>query len=463
MKRNILILVTLLGIAISGISQEYISRRQALKDIDFFFDQAEQIHPDLYFNISKEEMKNIISKEKESIKDSISIDDFSRKMTVLANLIGDGHTNVYMSDNLWDMYYKEKTQLPFKISIIGDKIFVKDPTTSQLRNRDNILSINNIAVEELLQLKKLVIGDFDSRKTMKLEKYFSYYLFMGYGFTDSISLGINRNGNELTKSIKLSKRKETVNEKKYSFNYISDTIGMLKINSFSGIHKKRYLHFLDSVFADVKIKGVNNLLIDVRNNGGGNSYYGALLLSYINVEKYRFNQKYFIKTSKPEKKYLRKRFIKWYLYPLYPIAYFFKMGRILFFQKNGTITELKLEDEHLQPVENSFSGNVFVLTSANTYSAAADFVVAFRYAERGLIVGEAIGQPFCGFIDKIRVDLPNSKLIGGVSFKKYKYIGANENNCHQGLKPDINIDYEENMEEDKLNEKLAKMILETNH
>ncbi len=462
MKKNIFILILLLGIITKSNSQKYISRQEAINDIDFFFDQAEQIHPNLYFSISKDDLDKIISKEKENINDSISIDNFSRKMTVLANLIGDGHTNVYLSKNLRNLYYAEKTQLPFEIRITGDKIFVKNPVTSQLKDNDNILSINNIPTNKLLKLKKLVIGDINTPKIKEIEKYFSYYLFMGYGFTDTISLNIKRNGNRLTKPVTLSKRKKYVKRKKYSFTYIADSVGVLTINSFSGIHKKRYIHFLDSVFNDIKMKKVNNLIIDVRNNGGGNSYYGALLLPYVNVEKYRFNQKYFIKTSKPEKKYIRKRFIKWYLYPLYPFAYFSKMGRILLFKKNGTITELQLEDEYLKPVENSFNGNVYVLTSSNTYSAAADFVVAFRYVNRGHIIGEAIGQPYCGFIDKIPVHLPNSELQGGVSFKKYEYIGANKDNCNQRLKPDIKIDFEKYKEKERLNKELIEIITNAN-
>ncbi len=458
MKKCIFILFLFLGIIIKNNSQEYISRQEAISDIDFFFDQAEQIHPNLYFSISKDDLDKIISKEKEKINDSISIDDFSRIMTALANLIGDGHTNVYLSSNLWRMYYEKKTQLPFEISISGDKILVKNPATLQLKDNDNILSINKIPASELLKLKKLVIGDMNSLKIKDIEKYFSFYLFMGYGFTDSISLNVIRNGKKLTKSVELSKRKKYVKRKKYSFTYISDSIGVLTINSFSGIHKKKYIHFLDSVFTDIKIKDINNLIIDVRNNGGGNSYYGALLMPYINVEKYRFNQKYFIKTSKPEKKYIRKRFVKWYLYPLYPFAYFSKMGRILLFKKNGTITELKPEDTHLKLDKNSFKGNIYILTSSNTYSAAADFVVAFKYAMRGSIIGEAIGQPYCGFIDKIPVHLPNSNLQGGVSFKKYEFIGANKDNCNQGLKPDVPIDFEEYKEKNKLNKKLIEII-----
>ncbi|HHH55358.1 MAG TPA: hypothetical protein ENK91_17000, partial [Bacteroidetes bacterium] len=149
-----------------------------------------------------------------------------------------------------------------------------------------------------------------------------------------------------------------------------------------------------------------------------------------------------------------------YYYPLYPFAYFSKMGRILLFKKNGSITEIEMNDSYLKPVENSFKGNVYVLTSNNTYSAAADFVSAFRYEERGLIIGDTIGQPFSGFIDKIPVKLPNSKLQGGVSFKKYEYIGANKINYNQGIPPDIYVDMYQ--KDDDFYKKLIIRIANTN-
>lgn len=462
MKKYILLLL-ILGNLIKSYSQQYLSLKEAIYDIDFFFNQAEQIHPNLFCNISKDDLDKIILDEKEKIRDSISIDNFSRKMTILVNLIGDGHTNIYFSKNLRNRYFKEKSQLPFEIRIIGSKIFVKNSKTSQLKDNDIIISINDVQANELLDLKKMVIGDVQNQKTKKLEKYFSYYLFMGFGFTDSLSINLMRNGDDLLTLVKLLQKKETVKRKKYIFNFINDSIGLLTLNSFSGIIKKQYLHFLDSVFSDLKINKTENLIIDLRNNGGGNSYNAELIFPYLNISKYRFSKKLSIKTSKPEKKFIRKKFVKWYLYPLYPFASFSKMGRILLFKKNGTLTEIKSKDTYLKPVEKSFNGKIIVLTSNHTYSAAADFVVAFKYAKRGLVVGDTLGQPYSGYIDKIMVTLPNSNLHGGVSFKKYEFIGANKVNYNQGIEPDINIEFEKYKEEKELNNKLIEILTNFNN
>lgn len=447
----------LLSPSLNSYSQENLSKESAVKDIDFFFNQAEQIHPDLYFEISKQDLNEHIQLLKNTIKDSISISEFSRKMRVLVNKIGDGHTNtnIIFSKEQRDKIQNEKILLPFKLSIHSEKFFVKETKTESLLEGDEILSINGIAVKELLTLKKYTSVDIDSHREKQLEKYFNYFLFTEYGFTKKINLSILRNGEILSKEVNLLERPENNKKPKYSFNEINDTTDLLQINTFSGLKKKDYKQFLNSAFDRIKDKGTNLLIIDLRNNGGGNSKFGAILLQYINVTKYRFNQKKQIKTSKPEKSYIRKNHIKWYMYPF---AFFSKTKRALLFKKNGSLTDLNLQDENLKTINHPYKGKVCVLSSNGTYSAAASFAVAFRYAERGLIVGDTIGQPYSGFIDKIPVVLPNSHITGGVSFKRYEFIEANEENKNQGIPADIYIDVDGFDTEKELYQKVINIM-----
>lgn len=39
--------------------------------------------------------------------------------------------------------------------------------------------------------------------------------------------------------------------------------------------------FADSMFTTLKLNNINNLIIDVRENGGGNSKVGDIILGYI--------------------------------------------------------------------------------------------------------------------------------------------------------------------------------------
>lgn len=437
MKKTLFTILALLGVMHTIYSQHYISKQEAIDDINYFFNNAEQIHPNLYFKISKADLSKRIEIITNDINDSISVNDFSKKMRALVNYIGDGHTNVVFSDELNDEYADATCRLPFQIKINSDKLVISETKTDELIAGDEIASINNIEAKEFLALKKYAIVDIESFGEKQLARFFSYYLYMEYGFTEKANLEIIRNGKVLNKEIELLKRVEKNPIPDYAYKTVNDTVGVLQLNSFYDINTKNYQQFLDSTLNQLNSNNVNLLIIDLRNNGGGNTYYGTILFPYINVTKYKFTQKYQIKTSKPAKEYMKKNYISWYVRPL---LLFSKMGRAYLFKKNGTTTDFELEEQQLKAIENAYQNKVCVLTSNDTYSAAADFAGAFNYAKRGLIVGDTIGQPYSGYIDKIPVTLPHSKLTGGVSFKKYEFVGTNESNKHQGIAPDIYID-----------------------
>ncbi len=439
-------------------SQTYITRNEALEDIDYFFRQAEQIHPDLYFKVSKTDMQTKILDLKKSVKDSISIDEFSKKLSAVVNLIGDAHTNIGISKHLRKKYYREKTRLPFGVKISGNTFYVSKPETEKLKEGDIIVSVNNIKSNDFNKLTRYVVCDIESQKPKFLGKYFSYYFFIEYEISDSINITVNRNGKIITTQLTLNAYRKKPRGK-YDFFRINDTVAVLKINSFANINKKHYKSFLDSIFNRLSDnKNLTTLVIDLKNNGGGTTSYAVMLFPYINVTTYRLHQKYEIKTGKAVKKYFGKRYIKWFMYPFYPFAYFSRMGRIYFFKKNGSITSIATKERRLKAKSNAFKGKVYVLTSAGTYSAAADFVYAFSYSKRGKIIGDTVGQPYTGYIDRIPVTLPNSKLRGGVSFKRYEYVGANENNKHQGISPDLYFDADNYKNEAELYDGLTSKI-----
>jgi len=439
-----------LSLGFISFSQNSISKQHAKEDISFFIDQAEQIHPQLYFKISSSDFNQKATHLLNQIKDSIKVNDFSKKLRAIANLLGDGHTNINFTNDLRDAYINQKTRLPFKVSISNKTFTVKSCQTDKLEQNDEIISINGINHKQLFELIKYPVADIDAFKIKLLEKYFSYYFFVEYGFTDSLDLQIKRNNEPKTVSIQLLKKSNNSEQKKYSLSYLNDSVAVLKINTFGGLNHKKYTTFLNESFDEIQSKSITHLLIDLTENGGGNSGYGEMIYPYLNISKVKYHQLYQIKTSKPEKKSIRKRFVKWYMYPLYPFGAFTKMGRILLYKKNGSITELNTGESSFKVKDNAFKGTVNVITSNSTYSAAADFVVGFRYAKRGKIIGDTLGQPYSGYIDKIEFELPNSKISAGVSFKKYEYVGTNNSNKFKGIEPDIFLDIDSFKNKEKL-------------
>ncbi|HSD18154.1 MAG TPA: S41 family peptidase [Thermomonas sp.] len=135
-----------------------------------------------------------------------------------------------------------------------------------------------------------------------------------------------------------------------------------------GIAYVRILHFGNASAVDAfearfgEIAGATALIVDVRDNGGGNSGEGYRLLSLLTDKPFR--------TS------------RWRTRQYVPANRAWSRPEGV---HGGEAGEVQPDGKRL------YTGPVLVLTSARTYSAAEDFVVAFDAMKRGRLVGEATG------------------------------------------------------------------------
>lgn len=189
------------------------------------------------------------------------------------------------------------------------------------------------------------------------------------------------------------------------------------------------------MFAELKAQRIQNLIIDIRNNGGGNSELGDELLQYLVSKPFSQYEKTLVKYSDIRKEYLRKSSgidsteLKNYLQ-----------------QISGTVSVINHLKNIIEPKDKNerFTGNVYLLTSGQTFSSAADFANAFKFYKAGKIIGSETG----GFIispgEVVERQLPNSKLFLNVSSTIDFNIGATENDRH-GVMPDIQVKPEESL------------------
>jgi carboxyl-terminal processing protease len=148
----------------------------------------------------------------------------------------------------------------------------------------------------------------------------------------------------------------------FNFQVLKGNIAYLQINSFND---EKIVAVFDSLFA--AIAPTNALIIDVRNNGGGNGGNGFEILGCL--------------TDKPF--YTGKTLLRQYR----------PVGRSW-----GGIETGRIAEDDWKPYKNKlYNKPVVVLTSAATYSAAEDFTATFKSMKRGVVIGEpsggSTGQP----------------------------------------------------------------------
>ena len=201
-----------------------------------------------------------------------------------------------------------------------------------------------------------------------------------------------------------------------------------------------FKQYCENTFGQIQKDSVQTLIIDIRENGGGDSYNGDILFNYITDKPYLQIEQADYKISKNLKQKFRqraKRRLGHAYYIFYPLLYIHPEPRKVFSKNNGEMVSYKIEP--YKPDNNSFlfKGDVYLLTSQYTFSAAVDFASAFKCYNMGTIIGEETGGLTVSFIDIIRFTLPNTNLRFGVSDKRN--INACGKEDGHGVIPDFEV------------------------
>lgn len=205
---------------------------------------------------------------------------------------------------------------------------------------------------------------------------------------------------------------------------------------------------LNDFFAEVKKRNISNVIIDIRSNGGGNPNMSALLYSFValrpfdNVFNYRtkniqmhdpenllngYGTKMGEEEVKQTENFLKQRF-----------DYDSTAG---FYYGNARLTEGSISN--YPPDKNSFKGNVYVLISGGTVSAATYFAALVKNNKRGVLVGTETGSgeasTTAAWFNTYMLPKTKSKLT--IPMSEVYFMKAKQDNG-RGCRPDKELTFE---------------------
>lgn len=153
---------------------------------------------------------------------------------------------------------------------------------------------------------------------------------------------------------------------------------------------------LKNMFNDIDKNNIENLIIDIRDNGGGNSSLGDLLFSYLYNEPFTQYSKIHEKLSEQCKN-----------------TYASKDDKLI-----GTVRK-----QDIKPVRYikgyEFKGRIVLLTNRYSFSSATDFAALINDYGRGIIIGEETGGIASSYGDVLSFILPNTGQNFGVSYRYF--------------------------------------------
>ncbi len=434
--KSIFISIIFTLITTAGISQDkaYISTDKAVADIKYMIKTIEEIHYNPYYKINKEQF----NQNKDELlnkfdKDSILLKKFVSTGMKLAAQMSGGHTSMdWQNEKLFPeiMVYKF-ISFTGKMSVKSQYLTVTRSANQDVKKGVIIESINGVPIGELYKECLSYIGGIESFKNTSLEKVFPLYLF----FTDKISapyllklsdseieipgIGVS----ELNTFINQSKPKEN-----YIFEIINDEIGLITYNSCTDY--ETFKEFLEQTFKEIKEKNINKLIIDIRENSGGDSELNDLLLSYFTTTPFQQSSGRYWKVSNQAK-------ISYKNNPVYEQNFGQEFMKLYNQSENQSIIE-SFEEELIQPIKpkNYFTGKMCFLIGPSTFSSANFLADAIKTYKLSTLIGSATGELTNDFGEVINFTLPNS---GNYIYVSSTYdIGANGNpKLFEPVYPDI--------------------------
>ena len=404
-----------------------------IKDLHTLQKVIVQNHPSTYWHTPKDSMDIYFSIALASVKDSMSAWAFKNVVaTYLAN-IKCGHTSVHFSPKLTKQYATFRYPLfPLQLKVWKDSavvignLYTKD---SILKRGTIVTAINQLPIKPLVDSIYSMIstdGNSINFKSQVLTNNFSGWYKARFGNTDSLYQisYIDSAGYAKTTSIaayvppkpkKDSLSKSSVVNSKTKipkpapikkWTLLVDSTAntaFMNLSSFSG---KGFRKFVRQSFRTIHSRGVKNLVIDLRSNGGGEIKNSTLLTRYISDHSFKIADSVVAKNRGIRK--------------IPGSSYFDLMGyalaKVMISKKasDGGFHISRYEKHYYIPItKNHFDGSVYILQGGFTFSASTLFTSPLIKQKNVTIVGEETGGGYYGnsaiLIPSIK--LPHSKLL----------------------------------------------------
>lgn len=350
------------------------------KDLDDWFSWVHKTHPDLSHRIKD---IDAFYRSYDSIKDNIKAPmtalEFSRKISTLNQTLSDGHMAIGASSVEYFYNFLENggVLFPFEVVFYKNNLLIKSDLGTTSPNKYTsyrITKINKVKIETILQdLLARISGDSETQQKAILSRSFSRSFHYLYGEFKKFDVEYEVNGSKnilnaygVNKKPTYYKIDEHFNDN-YKFEVIDKKNALLTVGSFYWKNRKQYFDFMNNAFKTLKEKEIEHLIIDIRENGGGDDeYWMDGILKYIANKPYKWGSKFKVKilaNSRDE-------------------------GEVIGSVKTGSIDKF-IPVNKTTPLK--FNGKVSVLIGPYSYSSSILFANTVQDYKFGNLIGEYTG------------------------------------------------------------------------
>ncbi len=413
------------------------SKEEVLFDLENLRETLEAAHRDLYAYTSEEKFNQVYRQLKDSVtQDSLSLLETTNLYQSLVSEVKNGHTSINFPAQPYIAYAQSGgTLFPLELAFENGKALVRKNWSDKdsISTGSEILSINGRSIKEILsKIYPQVSAERPYFKNTMIELLsFPRYYWQVYGKQDEFKVEISSAGKIREYYLEAvsvidgyeTKRKEIISPE-LKLEFIGSS-AYLNPGGFGG-DEVEYRAFIDSAFAEIEAEKSKNLIIDLRNNPGGDDSFSDYLVSYIADKPFKWTSEFTLKTSMALKEDIRKT--------KDTTAQYWKEALE---HKDGEIYDYDFEPYQPQEEAKRFKGAVFVLVNRQSHSQSAVTAAQIQDYDFGTIVGEETGDYPSLYASIFEYSLPETGIA--VRISKGYIVRVNGSRERKGVVPDIFI------------------------
>lgn len=413
-------------------------------DLAALYAGLQSAHYDLYAYRTKEAYDAKYAETRASIGTSSSMLDVVRLFQPFVAFGRVGHARLeFPVAGYRAAAQRQEKILPFDLRFLDGRAFVTHNYTTdpRLSPGAEIVALDGRPILEVREdVARYVSGERDYLVDAQLEEFFPRWLWVDRGSIDSFTIAVRtRQGVEnvtvagmTIAAAEKSKSGWTTAPHAREVQLRDDGVAWLRPGPFynteggDSMDTRAFTAFVDDAFGRIIAAGSRAVVIDVRNNPGGDNSFSDPLVAWFADEPFRFSNDFRIKAS-PETADAYRNATDGIAKAMYEAIL-----------KRAPGERFLFELPFAQPRgPGRFEGCVYVLTNRHSYSNSASMAALVQDYRFGRILGEETADLPTSYASSVQFTLPHTGIA--VTYPKSYFVRPNGDRSVRGVVPDIAI------------------------
>ena len=378
-----------------------ISQADLVADFDGWLEGMRALNPDLSIRVDMQALDRESARIRASLTKPMSRREAWLQFSQLNPFLSDAHAGIGMPGyrGAMDAHLKAGGHVvPIEVRFAQDdslKVFAVAPGVDGVKTGDRLLSINGHSTDEMLSaMLSRSIGETPAFRRAYLVRRFAMFYWYLYGDTGQYDLVVQPARAARPRQVhaegatKLpgALQPERAADEMFSWSILPGDIGYLRVDGFDGDKKDALATITQTAFTEFKARSVRALIIDVRENSGGDDpLWQQHLVDHFTTKPYAQLSHYVIRINKDNA----------------------DPGDVI-----GAVQSSDYDKRFTPPAVDPvrYDGPVYILAGPYSYSATIQFLVAAQDFGLAKIAGEETAAFSCQTGKVKSIDMPRTGL-----------------------------------------------------